>query len=57
MLTIFTPVYNRRDTLTRLYESLLRQKVRDFHWVVIDDGSTDGSGELIEEFQKILPLR
>lgn len=56
MLTIFTPVYNRRDTLTRLYESLLRQKVRDFHWVVVDDGSTDGSGELIEEFRKNSPF-
>lgn len=56
MLTIFTPVYNRKDTLTRLYESLLRQSRKDFHWVVVDDGSTDGSGELIEEFKRSSPF-
>lgn len=51
MLTIFTPVYNREDTLTRLYESLLRQSSKDFHWIVVDDGSTDKSGELVKKFQ------
>mgnify|MGYP001180705293 CR=1 FL=1 len=56
MLTIFTPVYNREDTLKRLYESLLRQTSKDFHWVVIDDGSTDRSGELIKEFMLHSPF-
>ena len=52
MLTIFTPVYNRIDTLERLYESLLRQTSKEFQWIVVDDGSTDGGGELIKKFQK-----
>lgn len=52
-LTIFTPLYNRKDTIERLYRSLLKQKNREsFEWVIVDDGSTDGSGNLIEEFQK-----
>ena len=56
MLTIFTPVYNRKDTLTRLYESLLRQTSQAFQWIVVDDGSSDGSGELILEFCKSAPF-
>ena len=56
MLTIFTPVYNRIDTLGRLYESLLRQTSKEFQWIVVDDGSTDGSGELIKKFQKNSPF-
>lgn len=56
MLTIFTPVYNRIDTLERLYESLLRQTSKEFQWIVVDDGSTDGGGELIKKFQKNSPF-
>ncbi len=56
MLTIFTPVYNRIDTLERLYESLLRQTSKEFQWIVVDDGSTDGGGELIKKFQLYLHL-
>lgn len=56
MLTIFTPVFNRVETLTRLYESLLRQTSKEFQWIVVDDGSTDGSGELINSFQKNSPF-
>lgn len=56
MLTVFTPVYNRVDTLERLYESLKRQSSKEFHWVVVDDGSTDGSGELIKRFQDRAPF-
>ena len=46
-LTIFTPTYNRAHTIGRTYESLLRQTCRDFEWLIIDDGSTDNSRELI----------
>lgn len=46
-LTVFTPSYNRAHTLPRTYESLLRQTCKDFCWLVIDDGSTDTTKELV----------
>jgi glycosyltransferase involved in cell wall biosynthesis len=42
LFTVFTPVYNRRHTLHRVFDSLGAQTLRDFEWVVVDDGSTDG---------------
>lgn len=50
LLTIFTPTYNRAYTLRRLYLSLCCQTCRSFEWLVIDDGSTDQTRSLIEEF-------
>ena len=49
-LTVFTPTYNRAHTLPRLYESLCGQSLKDFEWLVIDDGSTDGTEHLIKQF-------
>lgn len=46
-LTIFTPAYNRAHTLPRTYASLFAQKSRDFVWLIIDDGSTDGTEDLV----------
>ena len=50
-LTVFTPVYNRAHTLPRPYESLCIQDCKDFKWLIIDDGSTDGVESLIREWQ------
>ena len=47
LFTIGTPTYNRKDLLLRLYESLKRQTFRDFVWLIVDDGSTDGTKELV----------
>lgn len=56
-LTVFTPTYNRKHTLPRTYESLCRQTCKDFDWLVIDDGSSDGTREWIESLgQKIIAL-
>lgn len=46
-LTVFTPTYNRAYTLHLCYESLKRQTSKDFIWLIIDDGSTDNTKELV----------
>lgn len=48
MITIVTPTYNRAHLLPRLRESLCAQTCKDFEWLVIDDGSTDGTEEMFE---------
>ncbi|MGB3452724.1 MAG: glycosyltransferase family 2 protein [Moheibacter sp.] len=50
-LTVFTPTFNRANLLPRLYESLCRQTSNDFLWLLIDDGSTDGTKELVEKWK------
>ena len=47
-LTIFTPAYNRAHTIGRTYESLCRQTCKDFEWLVVDDGSSDNTRQLVE---------
>lgn len=51
-LTVFTPTYNRKHLLPRLYESLKNQIDKNFIWMIIDDGSSDGTKDLVEEWQK-----
>ena len=50
-LTVFTPTYNRRDTLPKGYGALLRQTNKNFVWLIIDDGSTDDTVSLVREWQ------
>ena len=50
-ITVFTPAYNRAHTLSRTYESLLRQSCKDFIWLIIDDGSKDNTAELVRSWQ------
>ena len=50
-VTVFTPTYNRAYTLNQLFESLKQQTVYDFEWLIVDDGSTDGTSALIDSFQ------
>ncbi|MDR1679069.1 MAG: glycosyltransferase [Prevotellaceae bacterium] len=50
-LTIFTPTYNRAYILGQLYDSLCRQTKPDFKWLIVDDGSTDNTRELVEQWQ------
>jgi len=49
-LTVFTPTYNRAYCLHNCYESLKRQTSKDFVWLIIDDGSTDGTKDMIEKW-------
>lgn len=51
-LTIFTPTYNRADLLVRGYEALKKQSCKDFVWLIVDDGSTDNTREVVEAFRR-----
>lgn len=51
-LTVFTPTYNRANTLSRTYQSLYNQKCKDFVWLIVDDGSTDDTKELVKSWQE-----
>lgn len=51
-LTIFTPSYNRAYILPKLFESLQNQSNCDFEWLIIDDGSTDNTKDLVGEFKQ-----
>ena len=51
ILTIFTPAYNRAHTLPRTYDSLCGQSCKNFIWLIIDDGSTDNTAELVRDWQ------
>jgi len=48
VFTIFTPSYNRELTLRRCYDSLVRQTFKNFEWLIVDDGSTDGTESLVQ---------
>ncbi|MDY3317567.1 glycosyltransferase family A protein [Riemerella anatipestifer] len=52
MFTIFTPTYNRANTLLNLYKSLLEQTNQNFEWIVVDDGSTDDTELLMNKWIK-----
>ena len=51
LLTVFTPAYNRAHTLPRTYKSLLNQDCKDFIWLIVDDGSTDNTADLVQQWK------
>lgn len=54
-ITIFTPTYNRAYCLHKCYESLKRQNNNNFEWLIVDDGSTDNTRELVDSWIKSSP--
>ena len=50
MYTIFTPTFNRAEKLHRVYNSLIGQKNKNFEWLIVDDGSTDNTKEIINKY-------
>lgn len=55
--TVFTPTFNHTHTLPRVYESLCAQTYRDFDWLIVDDGSTDGTADLVARWQQEVDFR
>lgn len=51
-LTVFTPTYNRAYILPELYRSLCRQSSRNFEWLIVDDGSTDDTENVVAPWLK-----
>lgn len=57
-ITVLSPAYNKGKTIRRLYESLLCQTSYNFEWIVINDGSTDNTDDIVKEFDTTLfPIR
>ena len=54
--TVFTPVYNAEETIRRTHRCLVDQTFDDFEWLVINDGSTDGTHEVLTELAETSPL-
>lgn len=52
MITVLTPTFNRGGGLQSLWDSLQKQTVKDFEWLVVDDGSSDGTKNLITQLQE-----
>ncbi len=52
VFTVFTPTYNRADLLKRTYESIKNQTFTNFEWLIVDDGSTDNTKEVVNSWIK-----
>ena len=59
LLTVLTPTFNRARLLPRVYQSLVDQTEKNFEWIIVDDGSTDGTQELAESWisGNLFPIR
>ena len=57
-ISVFTPTFNRAHTINRVYNSLLKQTVKDFEWIIVDDGSNDGTSKLVDNWIKegLIPI-
>lgn len=51
-LSIITPTYNRAKELKVCYETLVKQPNQDFEWIIVDDGSTDETFDLVASWIK-----
>jgi glycosyltransferase involved in cell wall biosynthesis len=52
LISVIVPVYNVKKYLNKCIDSLLGQSISDYEIILVDDGSTDGSGQLCDEISK-----
>lgn len=52
-ITVFTPTFNRGYLMNKLFHSLNSQTNKHFEWLIVDDGSIDQTGELVETFKEL----
>lgn len=50
MISIIIPVYNTEKYLRRCLDSIVKQTYKDFECILVDDGSTDSSGKICDEY-------
>ncbi|WP_337881134.1 glycosyltransferase family 2 protein [Rheinheimera sp.] len=50
VISVCTPTYNRAHTIARVFKSLESQSYRNFEWIIVDDGSTDNTRNVVESF-------
>ncbi|MEY8292927.1 glycosyltransferase family 2 protein [Carnobacteriaceae bacterium 52-44] len=55
-VSVIMPVYNNEKTLRKAIESILNQTIYDFELILINDGSTDTSAQICDEYEKLEPL-
>lgn len=46
-ITVLTPTYNRGGSIQKLYTSLDNQSIKDFEWLIVDDGSLDDTAQVV----------
>ncbi len=51
LISILTPVYNQSLYIRRTIHSVQNQTYKDWEWIILDDGSTDGTGDIIRSYQ------
>ena len=56
LYSILTPTYNRAHTLPKVYTSLKKQTLQDFEWIIVDDGSSDNTTKLVQEWIQEAPF-
>ena len=52
VVSVLMPVYNTAPFVAEAIESILSQSFADFEFIIIDDGSTDGSAQIVEQYAK-----
>lgn len=50
-IAILTPTFNRKELLKNVYNSLQKQSIKNFKWIIVDDGSIDGTNEIVKNFK------